>query len=176
MLVSDFDFPLPPERIAQTPAETRDGSRLMTLDRASGSVEHHRFFELPDLLQDGDLLLLNDTKVIPARLHGTRESGGKVELLLLEEVKRDCWKALARPAKKVRVGDTLFFGPLRAVVLETGEEGERVVRLESELPIREALERIGELPLPPYITEKPTDDSRYQTVYAKEEGSAAAPT
>lgn len=178
MLVSDFDFDLPQELIAQTPLERRDKSRLLLLDRASGSVRHQMFENFSDLLNPGDLLVLNDTKVIPARLHGTRPGGGQAELLLLEEVSKDCWKALAKPAKRLKPGMVLSFGELSAEVLAEGEHGERTVRFSAETSVRDLIERIGEMPLPPYIgaAEALNDPTRYQTVYAHNEGAVAAPT
>lgn len=178
MLVSDFDFDLPQELIAQTPLERRDKSRLLLLDRASGNVRHQMFEGFPDLLNPGDLLVLNDTKVIPARLHGTRPGGGQVELLLLEEISKDCWKALAKPARRLKPGTVVDFGELSAEVLSEGEHGERTVQFSAETSVRDLIERIGEMPLPPYIgaAEALADPNRYQTVYAHNEGAVAAPT
>ena len=180
MRTEDFDYHLPPELIAQRPVEPRDRSRLLVLDRATGLIAHRRFADLPEYLHSGDLLVVNDSRVLPARLHGIREaSGGRVELLLLRETAAQRWLALARPAKRLRRGDRLRFagGRLVAVVRELREAGQRVVEFEpAERPLRELIEEVGELPLPPYIHEQPADPERYQTVYARHTGSAAAPT
>ena len=176
---SDFYFELPQELIAQDPLEDRSSSRLLVLDKETGAVSHHKFWEIENYLQSGDCLVLNDTKVIPARLLGEKEdTGGHVEVLLLKRKKDDVWETLVKPGKKCRPGARLSFGEglLKAEVLETVEEGNRLVRFEYEGIFEEILDRLGEMPLPPYITHKLQDNSRYQTVYARYEGSAAAPT
>lgn len=176
---SDFYFDLPKELIAQDPLEERSSSRLLVLDRHQGTVAHHRFRDITDFLRQGDCLVLNDTKVIPARLLGKREdTGAHVEVLLLRRQSGDVWETLVKPGKKCRPGARLTFGDgaLRAEVLETGEEGNRFIRFAYEGIFEEVLDRLGEMPLPPYITHRLEDRNRYQTVYAKYEGSAAAPT
>lgn len=176
---SDFYFDLPPELIAQDPLEDRSSSRLLVLDKTTGEVSHHVFKEIADYLQPGDCLVLNNTKVIPARLLGVREeTGAHVEVLLLKRRENDVWETLVKPGKKCRPGTRLSFGEglLRAEVLETVEEGNRLIRFEYEGIWEEVLDRLGEMPLPPYITHKLQDKNRYQTVYARYEGSAAAPT
>ena len=176
---SDFYFDLPQELIAQDPLEDRSSSRLLILNRESGEISHHVFREVADFLRPGDCLVLNDTKVIPARLLGEREgTGAHVELLLLKRRSGDVWETLVRPGKKCRPGTKLVFGDglLKAEVLETVEEGNRLVRFSYEGIFEEVLDRLGEMPLPPYITHELKDKNRYQTVYAKHEGSAAAPT
>ena len=175
----DFYFDLPKELIAQDPLEDRASSRLLVLDKDTGAVSHHVFREVADYLRPGDCLVLNDTKVIPARLLGQREgTGAHVEVLLLKRLESDVWEALVRPGKKCRPGTGLTFGDglLKAQVLETGEEGSRLIRFFYEGIFEEVLDRLGEMPLTPYITHKLEDKNRYQTVYAKYEGSAAAPT
>lgn len=179
LLKSDFYFDLPQELIAQDPLEDRSSSRLLTLDKHTGAVEHHVFREIIDFLHEGDCLVLNNTKVIPARLLGEREgTGAHVEVLLLKRREADVWETLVKPGKKCRPGTRLSFGDglLKAEVLETVEEGNRLIRFEYEGIWEEVLDRLGEMPLPPYITHKLQDKNRYQTVYAKFEGSAAAPT
>lgn len=176
---SDFYFDLPPELIAQDPLEDRSSSRLLVLDRASGVVSHSVFREITDYLQPGDCLVLNNTRVIPARLLGVREeTGAHVEVLLLKRRENDVWETLVKPGKKCRPGTRLVFGDglLRAEILETVEEGNRLIRFSYEGIWEEMLDRLGEMPLPPYITHRLQDKNRYQTVYAKYEGSAAAPT
>lgn len=176
---SDFYYDLPPELIAQDPLEDRSSSRLMMLDKDTGAVSHHIFREIEDYLHPGDCLVLNDTKVIPARLLGEREgTGGHVEVLLLKRRQGDVWETLVKPGKKCKPGARLSFGDglLKAEVLETVEEGNRLIHFEYEGIFEEILDRLGEMPLPPYITHKLQDKNRYQTVYAKYEGSAAAPT
>lgn len=179
MKKSDFYFDLPPELIAQDPLEERSSSRLLVLDKNSGEVSHHVFRDVIDFLRPGDCLVLNNTKVIPARLLGRREgTGAHVEVLLLKRRMSDVWETLVKPGKKCRPGTRLVFGDglLEAQVLETVEEGCRLVRFEYDGIFEEVLDRLGEMPLPPYITHKLQDKSRYQTVYARHEGSAAAPT
>ncbi len=176
---SDFYFDLPQELIAQDPLEDRSSSRLLVLDKQTGAVEHHIFRDIIDYLQAGDCLVLNNTKVIPARLLGEREgTGAHVEVLLLKRHEGDVWETLVKPGKKCRPGNRLSFGDglLRAQVLETVDEGNRLIRFEYEGIFEEVLDKLGEMPLPPYITHKLQDKNRYQTVYAKFEGSAAAPT
>lgn len=176
---SDFYFDLPSELIAQDPLEDRSSSRLLVLDRASGVVSHSVFREITDYLQPGDCLVLNNTRVIPARLLGVREeTGAHVEVLLLKRRENDVWETLVKPGKKCRPGTRLVFGDglLRAEILETVEEGNRLIRFSYEGIWEEMLDRLGEMPLPPYITHRLQDKNRYQTVYAKYEGSAAAPT
>ena len=176
---SDFYFDLPQELIAQDPLEDRSASRLLVLDKETGKVSHHIFREIENYLRPGDCLVLNDTKVIPARLLGEKEdTGGHVEVLLLKRKQGDIWETLVKPGKKCRPGAKLSFGDglLKAEVLETVEEGNRLIRFEYEGIFEEILDRLGEMPLPPYITHKLQDKNRYQTVYARCEGSAAAPT
>ncbi len=186
MNVSDYDFELPERLIAQTPLEDRTSSRLLVLHKDSGRTEHGTFTDLANHLKPGDTLVLNDTRVLPARLFGVKaETGAKVELLLLRRIEGDRWETLARPGKRITKGTTLHFGSderkagaplLAAIVEEEGEMGARVVRFEYEGIFNELLDRLGTMPLPPYIKETLEDRERYQTVYAKHEGSAAAPT
>lgn len=179
LLKSDFYFDLPEELIAQDPLEDRSSSRLLMLDKKSGEVSHHVFREITDYLKPGDCLVLNNTKVIPARLLGEREgTGAHVEVLLLKRREGDVWETLVKPGKKCRPGARLSFGDglLKAEVLDTVEEGNRLIHFEYEGIFEEVLDKLGEMPLPPYITHKLQDKNRYQTVYAKYEGSAAAPT
>ena len=178
MKTSDFYFDLPEELIAQTPLERRDASRLLTLDKKTGQTRHHQFTDLADLLNPGDCLVMNDSRVLPARLFGKRESGGAVELVLLQDLGEGKWLSLARPGRKIRPGDKLIFGEgeLTATVVDVAEDGNRVIQFHYDGIFLEALERLGRVPLPPYITEELEDSERYQTVYAKEPGSAAAPT
>ena len=176
---SDFYFDLPEELIAQDPLEDRSGSRLLVLDKKTGEVEHHVFKEIIDYLTPGDCLVLNNTKVIPARLLGCKkDTGAAVEVLLLKRKESDVWETLVKPGKKARPGTRLVFGDglLEAEVLETVEEGNRLIRFLYDGIFEEVLDKLGEMPLPPYITHKLQDKNRYQTVYAKYEGSAAAPT
>lgn len=178
MKTKDFYFDLPKELIAQTPLEQRDASRLMCLDKQTGTVSHQMFAQLPDLLNAGDLLVRNDSRVIPARLFGKRDTGGAIELVLLQDLGEGRWLSLARPGKKVSEGTKLSFGDgeLTATVAEVKEDGNRIIQFHYEGIFLEILERLGRVPLPPYITEELGDNERYQTVYAKEPGSAAAPT
>jgi S-adenosylmethionine:tRNA ribosyltransferase-isomerase len=175
---TDFSFELPEELIAQTPLERRDASRLMYLDKNTGEVEHAHFYDLPRYLREGDCLVLNDSRVLPARLIGTRSSGGLVELVLLRDLGEGKWECLSRPGRKTKPGTELLFGEneLRATVLEVTEGGNRIVRFHYEGIFLEVLERLGKMPLPPYIKEELQDKERYQTVYSKVNGSAAAPT
>lgn len=179
LLKKDFYFELPEELIAQDPLEDRSSSRLLKLNKTTGAVSHHVFTDIVDYLHPGDCLVLNNTKVIPARLLGEREgTGAHVEVLLLKRREGDVWETLVKPGKKCRPGARLVFGDglLKAEVLETVEEGNRLIHFEYEGIFEEVLDRLGEMPLPPYITHKLQDKGRYQTVYAKYEGSAAAPT
>ena len=176
---SDFYFDLPQELIAQDPLEDRSASRLLVLHRETGAVEHHTFKEITQFLRPGDCLVLNNTKVLPARLLGTKEdTGAAIEVLLLKRREKDVWETLVKPGKKARPGTRITFGDgsLRAEVLEVVEEGNRLIRFFYEGIFEEVLDRLGEMPLPPYITHKLQDKNRYQTVYARYEGSAAAPT
>ena len=180
MKTSDFYFDLPQELIAQTPLQQRDASRLLCLGRPDGSISHRHFHELPALLRPGDLLVMNDSRVMPSRLIGEKEgTGGAIEFLLLEQRGADCWETMVRPGKKAKTGARFVFGGglLRAEVLGSAEDGTRIVRFEYEgANFFDLLDRVGNVPLPPYITEQLQDRERYQTVYAKELGSAAAPT
>ena len=179
MDVKDFDYDLPEELIAQDPLSDRSASRLMVLDTDTGEVTHRHFKDILEYLNEGDCLVINDTKVIPARLLGVKEdTGAHVELLLLKRLPDDCWECLVRPGKKLRKGARVSFGDgvLKGEIKDTGEEGNRIVKFEYEGIFEEVLDRLGEMPLPPYITHKLKDKNRYQTVYAKHEGSAAAPT
>ncbi|WP_028544774.1 tRNA preQ1(34) S-adenosylmethionine ribosyltransferase-isomerase QueA [Paenibacillus taiwanensis] len=178
MNVNLFDFHLPEQLIAQTPLQDRTASRLLTLDRHSGHIEHHTFTDIIHYLQPGDLLVLNDTRVIPARLFGVKpDTGAKMEVLLLKQEEGDVWEALVKPAKRLKLGAVVTFGEeLRAVVVEERDMGGRLLRFEYDGIFQEILDRLGEMPLPPYIKEQLSDRERYQTVYAKHEGSAAAPT
>lgn len=176
---SDFYFDLPEELIAQDPLEDRSASRLLVLDKETGEVSHHGFKEVIEYLNPGDCLVLNNTKVIPARLLGERaETGAHVEVLLLKRREANVWETLVKPGKKCRPGARLVFGGglLCGEVMETVEEGNRLIRFEYEGIFEEVLDKLGEMPLPPYITHKLQDKNRYQTVYARYEGSAAAPT
>lgn len=175
---SDFYFDLPDELIAQDPLPDRSSSRLLMLDKMSGKTKHETFKNIIDYLNPGDCLVLNNTKVIPARLIGNRETGGQVEVLLLKRHENDVWETLVKPGKKCKPGAKLVFGDgiLKAEVLETVEEGNRLIQFKYEGIFEEVLDKLGEMPLPPYITHKLQDKNRYQTVYAKYEGSAAAPT
>ena len=175
---SDFYFDLPEELIAQDPLLDRSSSRLLMLDKKTGVTKHETFKNVIDYLNPGDCLVLNNTKVIPARLIGNRETGGAVEVLLLKRHASDVWECLVKPGKKCKPGAKLVFGDgiLKAEVMETVEEGNRLIQFEYEGIFEEVLDKLGEMPLPPYITHKLQDKNRYQTVYAKYEGSAAAPT
>lgn len=178
MKKSDFDFYLPEELIAQTPLEKRDSSRLLVLDKATGALEHRHFYELPEFLNEGDCLVLNNSRVLPARLIGARETGGAVELVLLRDLGEGRWECLSRPGRKTKPGTKLVFGggELTAEVESVAEGGNRIVRFDYEGIFLEVLERLGKMPLPPYIKEELNDPERYQTVYSRELGSAAAPT
>ncbi len=178
MKKSDFYFDLPEELIAQTPLERRDASRLLHLDKATGALEHRHFYDLPEYLRAGDCLVLNDSRVLPARLIGSRPSGGAVELVLLRDLGDGRWECLSRPGRKTRPGQELLFGDgeLRATVEAVAEGGNRIVQFHYEGIFLEVLERLGKMPLPPYIKAELADSERYQTVYSREPGSAAAPT
>ena len=180
MNLNEFDYDLPKELIAQDPLEDRSSSRLLVLDKRTGALEHRIFREIPELLRPGDCLVLNNTKVIPARLIGARESGGAVEVLLLKRIpgQKNSWETLVKPGKKARIGTKIFFGDglLSCEVTDIVEEGNRIVRFSYDGIFEEILDQLGEVPLPPYITHELKDKNRYQTVYAKYDGSAAAPT
>lgn len=178
MKKADFYFDLPEELIAQTPLQQRDSSRLLLLDKETGALEHRHFYELPEFLQEGDCLVLNNSRVLPARLLGCRSTGGSVELVLLRDLGEGKWECLSRPGKKTRPGTELTFGggELTATVEDVIEGGNRIVQFRYEGIFLEVLERLGKMPLPPYIKEELQDAERYQTVYSRELGSAAAPT
>lgn len=179
MRLADFDFDLPESLIAQRPVEPRDSSRLMVVHRAGGALEHRRFRDLLAYLGPGDALVVNETRVLPARLMGERVgTGGSMEVLLLKRLDRERWETLVRPGRKARAGQRISFGGglLTGTVLQTTEAGGRVIRFEQDGLFEEVLDRLGQMPLPPYITERLADPERYQTVYAREPGSAAAPT
>ena len=178
MELSDFNYYLPEELIAQTPIEKRDESRLMVLDKNTGEIEHKIFRDIIDYLQPGDCLVRNNTKVIPARLYGKKETGANVEFVLLKNLEGDIWETMVRPGNKLHSGAKVIFGDglLRAEILETLQDGTRKVKFEYDGIFNEILDKIGLMPLPPYIHESLKDNDRYQTVYAKYEGSAAAPT
>ena len=179
MDVKDFYYDLPEELIAQDPLEKRSNSRLMILDKKSGDVTHRHFYDIKEYLRPGDCLVINNTRVIPARLYGEREeTGGKVEILLLKRKSDDVWETLVKPGKKARIGTRLTFGGglLKGQVIDIVDEGNRLIRFSYEGIFEEILDQLGQMPLPPYITHQLKDKSRYQTVYAKHDGSAAAPT
>lgn len=179
MNVTDFDYNLPEELIAQTPLKKRDSSRLLVLDKNNGEIKHETFSNITDYLRKGDVLVLNDTKVIPARLIGVKEeTGAVIELLLLKDLGEDTWECLSKPAKRLHVGTIVSFGEgkLKAQVVEKKDEGVTIVKLLYTGILMEILDSLGTMPLPPYIHEKLEDQGRYQTVYAKYSGSAAAPT
>ena len=178
MKTSDFDFQLPEELIAQTPLERRDASRLMTLDRATGQTGHHHFYDLPNFLRPGDCLVMNDSRVLPARLIGHRPTGGACEVLLLTDRGEGRWECLVRPGRKLRPGAQVSFGDgqLTATVAEELEDGKRLVQFHYQGIFLEILEQLGKMPLPPYIKVELLDNELYQTVYSRVMGSAAAPT
>lgn len=179
MKTSDFDFSLPPDLIAQHPPDRREQSRLLVVDRQTGELGHRRFEDIVHLIRPEDVLVVNETKVFPARLRGTRESGGGAEILLLHPTDSGDWTALVRPGSKLRAGKRVQIADeLEVEILEVLASGDRVVRLHTDLPVEEALDRFGEVPLPPYVDRAVTerDRERYQTVYARERGSVAAPT
>ena len=178
MNTGDFDYNLPPELIAQTPIPIRDQSRLMCLDKTGGEVEHRRFFELTELLRPGDCLVLNSSRVIPARLIGTRAGGGEAELLLLRDEGENTWTCLARPGRRLKTGARVVFGGgvLTGEIIGVEDNGDRRVRFSFDGQFDAVIESLGKMPLPPYIKQQLTDNERYQTVYSAEPGSAAAPT
>ena len=179
MKTSDFYYDLPQEQIAQTPIEPRDHSRLMVLHRENDRIEHRHFYDIIDYLNEGDCLIVNDSRVIPARIYGVKEdTGAKIEFLLLKQLSGNRWETLVKPGKKAKIGTKFSFGDglLKAEVVDIIEDGNRIVELQSEENIYTTLDKIGQMPLPPYITEKLEDQERYQTVYSHELGSAAAPT
>lgn len=179
MKTDDFDFELPENLIAQTPLEKRDNSKLLILNKETGEIEHSNFHNIINELEEGDVLVLNDTKVMPARIYGTKEeTDACIELLMLKETDKDTWECLSKPAKRVKIGTVISFGDgrLKARCVGIGEEGIRTFKLEYKGILYEVLDALGEMPLPPYIHEKLEDKDRYQTVYAKNIGSAAAPT
>ena len=178
MKTHDFYYDLPEELIAQTPLEKRDSSRMLKLDRVSGKIEHRHFYDVIDYLKPGDCLVMNDSRVLPARLLGHRPTGGAVEVLLLRDLGDKKWECLCKPGRKMQVGNEVIFGDgeLTATVVEVQETGNRVVAFHYEGIFLEVLERLGKMPLPPYIKAELADQERYQTVYSREVGSAAAPT
>ena len=179
MRVEDYNYNLPPELIAQTPLKDRSSSKLLVVDKKSGELTHLKFFNIVDMLDENDCLVFNDTKVIPSRIYGEKsDTGAHIEVLLLKEKEPDTWVALTKPAKRVKLGTTILFkdGLLKAHCIGLGEDGERTFKMEYDGIFLEILEQIGEMPLPPYIRQKLDDQDRYQTVYAKDYGSAAAPT
>ena len=178
MMTQDFWYDLPEELIAQTPLERRDSSRLMVMNRETGEISHRHFYDIVEYLRPGDCLVMNDSRVLPARLLGHRPSGGAVEVLLLRDLGEKCWECLCKPGRKMQVGSEVIFGngELTAVVREVREDGNRVVEFCYQGIFLEVLERLGKMPLPPYIKEELADQERYQTVYSREVGSAAAPT
>lgn len=191
MHIDDFDYNLPEELIAQTPAEKRDFSRLLVVHRNDGSIEHKHFYDIIDYLHEGDCLVLNNSKVLPARLFGVKEgTGAKVEFLLIKRIEGDTWETMVRPGRRLKVGDTVLFGKngaaeqkegepkFKATIKDYGEDGTRIVKFEYDGIFMERLEELGEMPLPPYIERRNNseDKDRYQTVYCKNEGSVAAPT
>ena len=184
MHINDFDYELPEELIAQKPQKDRDKCRLMVLRRSDNSIEHRHFFDILEYLKEGDCLLLNDSKVIPARLYGIKEgTGARVEFLLIKRIEGDTWETMVRPGKRLKPGDSVLFSDeegkkLRAEILDYGEDGTRIVKMEYDGILMERLEEIGSMPLPPYISSPSNDEDKddYQTVYCHEEGSVAAPT
>ena len=178
MELSEFNYKLPEELIAQTPIEKRDESRLMILDRNTGKIEHKIFKDIIDYLEPGDCLVRNNTKVIPARLYGKKETGANVEFILLKNIEGDIWEAMVRPGNKLHIGTKVLFGDgiLKAEILDILQDGTRKIKFSYNGIFNEILDKIGLMPLPPYIHESLKDNDRYQTVYAKYNGSAAAPT
>lgn len=179
MKTDEFDYELPERLIAQTPLEKRDASRLLVLDKKTGEIEHKQFTDIIEYFNKGDVLVINDTKVIPARLYGVKEeTGAVIEILMLKNIEGDIWECLSKPAKRVKVGSIISFGEgiLKAECLEEREEGIRIMKFQYQGIFYELLDQLGEMPLPPYIHEKLEEKNRYQTVYAKNLGSAAAPT
>ena len=179
MDVKDFDYELPEELIAQDPLEDRSASRLMVLDRETGEIQHRIFKDITQYLRPGDCLVINDTKVIPARLFGVKkDTGAKIEILLLKRGENDIWETLVRPGKKAKPGTVIEFGEglLTGTVVDTVDDGNRMIQFYYKGIFEEILDQLGQMPLPPYITHQLKDKNRYQTVYARHEGSAAAPT
>ncbi|MEE0514188.1 MAG: tRNA preQ1(34) S-adenosylmethionine ribosyltransferase-isomerase QueA [Emergencia sp.] len=180
MRIDEFDYNLPEELIAQKPSEQRDNCRLMVMDRDAGTVEHKHFYDILDYLKEGDCLVLNNSKVLPARLFGTKEkTGAKIEFLLIKRIEGDLWETMVRPGKRLKPGDRVEFSPdFRAEILDYGEDGTRIVEFHYSGIFMERLSELGKMPLPPYIDRESTDEDKdmYQTVYCKEEGSVAAPT
>lgn len=177
MQVSDFNYDLPQELIAQTPMEPRDHSRLLVVDKETGKMEHRHFYDLPNYLRPDDLLVFNDTRVIPARLHGVKDTGAKAEVFLLTRLNATDWEVLVKPGRRLRTGAVINFSEdLSCEILDNTEFGGRIARFKFEGVFEEILDRLGETPLPPYITEQLEDKERYQTVYSRDKGSAAAPT
>lgn len=178
MKTSDFYYDLPKELIAQTPATPRDSSRLLVLDRQSGEIEHRHFYDIIDYLDEGDLIVANDSRVLPARIYGVKDTGARVEFLLLKQISGNRWETLCKPGKKAKAGAKFTFGDglLTATVVEVRGDGNRVVDFDCDENFFSTLDKIGQMPLPPYITEELKDQERYQTVYSHELGSAAAPT
>ena len=179
MKVTDFDYDLPQELIAQTPLDNRSSSRLLVLDKKTGEIEHKYFYDIVDYLDENDVLVLNDTKVLPSRIYGKKiDTQASIEILLLKEIEKDVWSALTRPARRVNIGTKISFGDglLIATCIEKRPDGERIFKMDYQGIFLEILEKIGLMPLPPYIHKKLADQNRYQTVYAKDYGSAAAPT
>lgn len=179
MKTSDFYYDLPQELIAQTPLADRSASRLLVLDKEKGDITHRHFYDIVDMLEEGDCLVLNNTRVLPARLYGEKEgTGGKMEFLLLNRIDRDRWEIIVKPGKKAKPGAKFVFGGglLKAEIIETVNDGNRIAEFSYDGVFENVLDQLGEMPLPPYITEKLEDKERYQTVYSKHNGSAAAPT
>ncbi|MDO4748044.1 MAG: tRNA preQ1(34) S-adenosylmethionine ribosyltransferase-isomerase QueA, partial [Eubacteriales bacterium] len=179
MKTVDFYYDLPENLIAQTPLEPRDSSKMMVLSKADGNIDHKHFYDILDYLNEGDCLILNDSRVLPARIFGIKEdTGACVEFLMLRQIENNTWETLAKPGKKAKIGSKFTFGDgiMTATVRDITEEGNRIVDFECDENIYSALDKIGQMPLPPYITEKLQDKERYQTVYSNELGSAAAPT
>ena len=179
MKTSDFYYDLPKELIAQTPIEPRDSSRLLVLGRESGNIEHKHFYDVLDYLNENDCLIINDSRVLPARIYGNKkQSGGKVEFLLLKQIENNTWETLTKPGRKAKPGDEFIFGDglMSCVVKDIVEDGNRIVEFKCKDNFYSTLDKLGQMPLPPYITEKLKDKERYQTVYSHELGSAAAPT
>ncbi len=178
MRTKDFYFDLPESQIAQIPLEQRDQSKLMYLDKKSGAIKHHIFSDVIDLLSPGDCLVLNNTRVLPARIFGVKDTGATVEFLLLKQVEKDAWECLVKPGRKAKVGATFTFGEglMTCEVIDITDEGSRIVKFSYDGVFENVLEQVGTMPLPPYITEELEDQERYQTVFSKHNGSAAAPT
>lgn len=178
MKTSDFYYDLPKELIAQTPVEPRDSSRLLVLGRESGEIEHRHFYDIIDYLDEGDLIVANDSRVLPARIYGVKDTGARVEFLLLKQISGNCWETLCKPGRKAKEGAKFTFGDglLTATVVEVKDDGNRIVDFDCDENFFSTLDKIGQMPLPPYITEELKDRERYQTVYSHELGSAAAPT